>query len=209
MFIATANQLETIQPALLDRMEVIDLSGYSIEEKVHIAERYLIPKQIVENGVPAGSITFDRDLLEKIVMQYTMESGVRSLERSIGSICRTVAYQYAIKKDKEGFSVKVDKVLVEEALGVPKFDDLLKEKITRPGIAIGLAYTTYGGKVLLIETSKFPGSGQIKLTGKLGDVMKESVTTGLSWIRANSTRLGITSDPKSNSDVFVEETDIH
>ena len=120
-------------------------------------------------------------------MEYTMESGVRNLERTLGSVIRQVAYQYAVTKDTKTFKqVVVNDELIEEALGAPKFDGILSEKITRPGIAFGLAYTEYGGRALLIETTKFPGNGALSLTGKLGDVMKESVNTGLSWIKANS-----------------------
>lgn len=186
MFIATANSLETIHPALIDRMEVIEISGYSVREKVQISLNYLIPKQISENGINEKVIEFDEPIVSKIVKEYTMESGVRSLERSISSVCRTVAYDYAVCKDRESFNkIKVDEDLVIKSLGNPKFDFIIKKKISRPGVAIGLAYTSVGGKALLIETSKFPGNGHLKLTGKLGDVMKESVTTALSWIRTN------------------------
>jgi ATP-dependent Lon protease len=121
-----------------------------------------------------------------------MESGVRNLERAVGSLCRTVAYRYATSTDMEHFKkVLVDDDIIKEALGNPKFDFNLNERVTRPGIAIGLAYTEVGGRALLIETSKYPGSGRLNLTGKLGDVMKESVNTSLSWIKANATKIGI------------------
>lgn len=192
MFIATANSLDSVHPALLDRMEIIDISGYSVKEKVQIALNFLIPKQILENGLNEKVIEFSEPMVNKVVEEYTMESGVRNLERSLGSVCRSVAYDYAICKDRESFTkVKVSEKLIIKALGYPKFNFVLNKKIERPGLAIGLAYTSVGGKCLLIETSKFPGNGQLKLTGKLGDVMKESVVTALSWIRTNSLRLGI------------------
>ena len=211
MFIATANTLETIHPALIDRMEVIEISGYSVKEKVQIALNYLIPKQIDENGLNEKVIEFSDPVVTKIVQEYTMESGVRNLERAMGSVCRTVAYDYAVCKDRSAFkTVAVDNELVVKALGQPKFDFLLKKRITRPGTAMGLAYTSVGGKALLIETEKFHGNGQLKLTGKLGEVMKESVITSLSWIRTNATRLGIVEEKsnKKNSsvDILDEET---
>ena len=125
-------------------------------------------------------------------MGYTAESGVRNLDRAIGSVCRTVAYKYATAKDMEKFAkVKVSSKIVEEALGRKKFEHLMREKITMPGVAIGLAYTTIGGSALLVETTKYPGSGQIKLTGKLGEVMRESINTSISWIQSHASRVGI------------------
>ena len=132
-----------------------------------------------------------------MITEFTMESGVRNLERAIGSICRVVAYRYAISKDPENFEkVVVDNSIIEEALGNKKIDSLLHERITKPGVAIGLAYTSVGGRCLLIETTKFPGSGQVSLTGQLGDVMKESVGTALSWIKTNAIRMGLLPNPK-------------
>lgn len=214
MFIATANSLEPVHPALLDRMEIIDISGYSVKEKVQISLNYLIPKQISENGINDKVIEFKEPVVTKLVEDYTMESGVRNLERALGSVCRTVAYDYAICKNRKNFKkVVVDKKLVVKALGNPKFDFVLNKRITRPGVAIGLAYTSVGGKALLIEAARFPGTGQLKLTGKLGDVMKESVTTAMSWIRTNSTRLGIIEEKVSKKggrvDVLDEESLAH
>jgi ATP-dependent Lon protease len=161
MFIATANSLDTIHPALLDRMEIIDISGYSVDEKMQIAKQFLIPRQIKENGITEQLITFPEDVLRVIIEEFTGESGVRNLERAVGSVCRAVAYQYAISTEPENFqAVEVSLGLVEEALGVNnRMDMALHEKITRPGVAIGLAYTTVGGRCLLIETMKYPGNG--------------------------------------------------
>lgn len=200
MFIATANALDQMHPALLDRMEVIELSGYSIKEKVQIAQKYLLPKQIKDNGITPEHIHVSEPMLVKIIEEYTAESGVRSLERAVGTVCRTVAYEYVISKDPKKFKkVMVDEKKVEEALGNPKFEVMINERVTRPGVAIGLAYTSIGGRALLIETIRYPGNGKLVLTGKLGDVMKESVGTCLSWIKANSQKLGIIKVPSPSA----------
>lgn len=207
MFIATANSLDSIHPALLDRMDVIDINGYSLIEKVQIAKQYLIPRQVRENGLTDDQISFKEREIKTLISGYTMESGVRNLERSIGSVCRIVAYRYAVSKDPEGFKqVQVDSQIIKEALGNQKVDTMLHQSITQPGIAIGLAYTPVGGQALLIETSKFSGSGQITLTGQLGAVMKESIVTGLSWIKTNASQLGLIkkSDVKVMSEASEE-----
>jgi ATP-dependent Lon protease len=192
MFIATANSLDTIHPALLDRMEVIEISGYSLEEKLEIAKKYILPRQIKENGITDKVIQIKEKELKQIIIEYTAESGVRNLERAIGSVCRVVAYKYAISSDPETFKrVTVDDTLITDALGNNTSDVLLNERIQTPGTAIGLAYTANGGRALLIETTKYPGSGKLILTGQLGDVMKESIGTSLSWIRSNAVRLGL------------------
>lgn len=179
-----------------------------MSEKLQIGNKYLIPKQIKENGITPEIIEFSDPMVKKIIEEYTMESGVRNLERQIGTVCRTVAYQYAIAEDTKSFrKVKVNEAIVEEALGNPKFDVLLSERITRPGVAVGLAYTSYGGRALLIETTMYPGSGQLVLTGKLGEVMRESVNTCLSWIKANSSKLGIIKEPSKAVQVSTEEQD--
>lgn len=202
LFIATANQLDTIHAALLDRMEIIEISGYSPKEKLSIAERYLVPKQISENGISQDVIKFNQKMIEKIIMEYTAESGVRTLERSIGSVCRSVAYDYAICKDTSKFKqVQVTNQLVEDALGIRKFDHKLNERIMRPGVAIGLAYTSIGGSALLVETTKYPGTGVLKLTGKLGEVMRESVNTSISWIQTNASKIGILTYPLNKLNV--------
>lgn len=207
MFIATANQLDTIHPALLDRMEIIDISGYSLQEKLQISEKYLVPKQITENGLKPEIIKFGSKELDKIIMEYTAESGVRNLERAIGSVCRSVAYEFAVCADQAKFkAVVVTPQLVEEALGNRKYDHQLQERILTPGVAIGLAYTAIGGSALLVETALFPGSGQLKLTGKLGEVMRESVNTSISWIQSNASRIGILKRPANRLSVSEAET---
>ena len=167
MFIATANSLETIHPALLDRMEVIDLSGYTIDEKVEIAQQYLVPRQLKANGISDKIFEMQEQELRLVISEYTAESGVRNLERAIGSICRVVAYRFAISQDPDNFEkVTVDNSIIDEALGNKKINSLLpKERITKPGVAIGLAYTTVGGRCLLVETTKYPGVGKVHLTG--------------------------------------------
>lgn len=136
-FMATANSLDTIHPALLDRMEVIDISGYSLQEKLQIAKRYLLPKQIKENGISEEVVRIEEAQVEQVIAEYTMESGVRNLDRAIGAICRSVAYEYAVAKDPKQFKqVLVDEARIKEALGNPRFDFKLNERITRPGIAI-------------------------------------------------------------------------
>mmetsp|Transcript_2018 Transcript_2018/g.3577 ORF Transcript_2018/g.3577 Transcript_2018/m.3577 type:complete len:184 (+) Transcript_2018:1739-2290(+) len=177
-------------------MEIIDLSGYSLQEKIEIGKRYLIPKQILENGINEKVISFPTSSIETIIMDYTAESGVRNFERSIGSVCRTVAFQYAVCEKPEEFkAITVDQKLIKEALGSRKYDFKLRERIMNPGVAIGLAYTPIGGSALLVETTKYPGTGLLKLTGKLGEVMRESVNASISWIQANASKLGILNQP--------------
>lgn len=166
-----------------------------------------MPKQVDKNGLTPDLITFKDSHLEKIIMEYTAESGVRNLERSIGSVCRTVAYDYAICKEPAKFEpVQVTTEIIEDALGLRKYEHQLQERITQPGVAIGLAYTAIGGSALLVETAMFPGTGQIKLTGKLGEVMRESVNTCISWIQYNSSYIGILNE---NSSARFQDSDIH
>lgn len=149
-----------------------------------------------ENGITTSLIRFNEKDIKRIVQGYTMESGVRNLERCVGSVCRIVAYRYAVSKEPEHFEqVVVDEGIIKEALGTQKIDNILRESITKPGVAIGLAWSPVGGQALLVETAKFPGSGQFTLTGQLGDVMKESIVTGLSWIRSNIYKLGLLQHP--------------
>jgi ATP-dependent Lon protease len=205
LFIATANSLDTIPPPLLDRMETIQLSGYTTIEKRHIAKQHLIPKQIRTNGLNEGDVKFPDDVVDAIITSYTRESGVRNLEREIGSVCRYKAVQYADAKDASDLSrykpdVSVDEL--EEILGIERFDEEIAEKQSRPGIVTGLvAYSTGGqGSILFIEVADMPGNGRVQLTGKLGDVLKESVEVALTWVKAHSYDLGLTHDP--NEDIM-------
>lgn len=199
LFIATANSLDTIPPPLLDRMETISLSGYTTLEKRHIANQHLIPKQITTNGMELGQVEFTDDVVDTIITSYTRESGVRNLEREIGSVCRYKAVQYADAKDANQLDTYKPQVLLnelEDILGIERYDEEIAEKKSVPGIVTGLvAYSTGGqGSILFIEVADMPGSGRVQLTGKLGDVLKESVEVALTWVKAHSYELGLTHD---------------
>ena len=200
MFIATSNSISTIQPALRDRMEIIELSGYSVEEKVEIAKRHLVPKEMEAHGIKKSMIEFTEGGLVKIVEDYTRESGVRDLSRKIAAIMRRVARDYTMDVAKHFL---IDEAAVEKILGFRRFDkDLYKEKMP-PGVAVGLAWTSVGGEILFIETSLSKGKGVLKLTGSLGDVMKESATTALSYLKAHAERLGIRNVPWDKEDIHI------
>ncbi|KAI1007447.1 Lon protease 2, peroxisomal [Podosphaera aphanis] len=203
LFIATANSLDTISPPLLDRMEMIYLSGYTTMEKRHIALQHLVPKQIRTNGLEEGQVEFSKEVLSKIIESYTRESGVRNLEREIGSVCRAKAVEYAEAKDNSCLKEYKPKLSVEDLqdiLGIEKYDEEIAEKISRPGIVTGLvAYSSgHNGSILFIEVADMPGNGSVQLTGKLGDVLKESVEVALSWVKVHAYELGLTQDPSEN-----------
>ncbi|KAI9872202.1 MAG: hypothetical protein M1830_001918 [Pleopsidium flavum] len=205
LFIATANSLDTIPPPLLDRMETISLSGYTTLEKRHIANQHLIPKQITTNGLAHGQVEFSDDVVDTIITAYTRESGVRNLEREIGSVCRYKAVEYADAKDAnkdDTYQPLVSVEDLEDILGIERFDEEIAEKKSVPGIVTGLvAYSTGGqGSILFIEVADMPGSGRVQLTGKLGDVLKESVEVALTWVKAHSYELGLTHD--ANEDIM-------
>ena len=188
LFIATGNVTETIQPAFLDRMEVIRLSGYTEEEKLEIARRHLIPRQVEENGLADHGLDFNTPAIRRLIGGYTREAGLRNLEREIGSVCRKVAVQVA---EKRPATHRVTPATVERLLGPPKFLDEHPLKADRVGVATGLAYTAVGGEVLLVEAISLEGKGDLALTGSLGDVMKESAAAALSLAKAQSKTLGI------------------
>lgn len=197
LFIATANSLDTIPPPLLDRMETIQLSGYTTLEKRHIASRHLIPKQITTNGLQNEDISIPTDVLDKIITSYTREAGVRNLEREIGSVCRSKAVEFATAKDTDSLSTYHPTVTLSDldaVLGIEKFAEELTEQHSRPGVVTGLvAYSSGGqGSILFIEIADMPGSGRVQLTGKLGDVLKESVEVALSWVKSHAFELGLT-----------------
>ncbi|MDN3547528.1 endopeptidase La [Mucilaginibacter aquaedulcis] len=183
MFIATANSLSTIQPALLDRMEIIEVNGYTIEEKIEIAKQHLLPKQREAHGLKLKDISLKTDVIEKVIVDYTRESGVRSLEKKIGSVVRGVAKNIALEEE---YNPVVSKKDIEKILGAPIFDKDLYEGNDVAGVVTGLAWTSVGGDILFIEASLSPGKGRLTLTGSLGDVMKESVTIALAYIRAHA-----------------------
>ena len=205
LFIATANTLDTIPPPLLDRMETIQLSGYTTVEKRHIASQHLIPKQIMTNALNTSDIHFPDDVVDSIITSYTRESGVRSLEREIGSVCRYKAVEYADAKDAgslKRYNPQVSVHDLEEILGVERFDEEIAEKKSVPGIVTGLvAYSSGGqGSILFIEVADIPGNGRVQLTGKLGEVLKESVEVALTWVKAHAYELGLTQD--ANVDIM-------
>jgi ATP-dependent Lon protease len=189
MFIATANALEPIPAPLRDRMEILELSGYTEEQKLHIARNYLLPKQREANGLKPDELTIDDEALRRVARDYTREAGVRNLERQIGSLSRKVARQVS-----EGLEtpihVTADKA--SEYLGRARFFDEAAERIDRPGIATGLAWTAVGGEIMFIEVATMPGKEErLILTGQLGDVMKESAMAALSYVRSNAAALGL------------------
>lgn len=201
LFICTANQLDTIPGPLLDRMEIIELTGYTEEEKVNIATRYLIPRQIKENGIDAEKIEFPTESVHLIARHYTREAGVRKLEQQIGTVCRKVA-----RKTAEGNTEKVviTSEIVHEFLGGIKVrvDTEIAERTKRAGVAVGLAWTPAGGDVLFIEANRMKGKGGFTITGQIGDVMKESMQAALTWVRSNAASLGLDED-------FTKDTDLH
>jgi ATP-dependent Lon protease len=180
-FICTANQLDTVPPALQDRMEIIELSGYTHEEKREIAKRYLVPRQIERNGLGRSKIEFTDDALDELIDGYTREAGVRGLERQIGSICRKVAREFAEGTRKSKRVIR--KATVTELLGKRRFQLDVKTRVTQPGVATGLAWTPVGGDVLFVEATAYPGDGKLQITGQLGDVMKESAAAALSYVK--------------------------
>ncbi|WP_242695962.1 endopeptidase La [Desertivirga brevis] len=188
MFIATANSLSTIQPALLDRMEVIEVNGYTIEEKIEIAKQHLLPKQLEQHGLKRKDVVLKLPVIEKIIEDYTRESGVRGLEKKIGSVVRGVATKVAMGDE---FSPTLGKPDIEALLGAPIFDKDLYEGNEVAGVVTGLAWTQVGGDILFIEASISPGKGRLSLTGNLGDVMKESATIAMAYLRAYSDKFNI------------------
>ncbi len=200
LFIATANSLNSIQPALLDRMEIIEVSGYSTEEKIEIAKKHLVPKQKKENGLETKDVVLEDEVLEKIITDYTRESGVRNLERTIGGVMRHIAVK---KASNEKYNKKPTTEEVEKILGPIRFMGEKYSVESLPGVAVGLAWTKVGGDILYIEASTSKGKGKLTLTGNLGDVMKESATTALSFIKANATRLEIDTDVFDNTDIHI------
>jgi ATP-dependent Lon protease len=205
LFIATANQLATIHPALIDRMELISLTGYSEEEKLHIARQYLIPRQLEEHGLKLDQVTIQDDALHRIVAEYTREAGVRSLERQIGAVARKIAARVAGADANAPLAlpVLVGAADVPDYIGPPRFHDEVPFRLSRPGVATGVAWTETGGDVLFVEASVMPsGHHNIVLTGQLGNVMQESARAAVSHIRANAKELGVPPD-------FLDTHDLH
>uniref|UniRef100_A0A2C9K3F1 Lon protease homolog n=1 Tax=Biomphalaria glabrata TaxID=6526 RepID=A0A2C9K3F1_BIOGL len=234
LFIATANNMATIPPALLDRMELIQIPGYTLEEKLHIADRHLIPKQFKEHGLNNEHLQIPSDTIKLIIASYTREAGVRTLERRIAAVCRAVAVKVlkssssrnlkadTVKKDKgqetnvetagdsSAFSyppempIIIDEAAVEDILGPIIYHQEMSERLSQPGVAIGLAWTVMGGEIMFVEATRMAGDGKITLTGQLGEVMKESASLALNWVRANVKKLHLDS-----SKDLLKNTDIH
>ncbi len=202
LFITTANMLDPVADALRDRMEIIELQGYTEEEKVHIAYRYLIPRQIDENGIPKELIELPEDSVQFIIRHYTREAGVRNLERLIGTVCRKQARRIA-----EGRAEKlvVTREVVQEFLGGIKIrvDTEIAERTQRPGVVVGLAWTPTGGDILFIEVNKMKGKGELKITGQIQEIMRESMQAAHSWVRANAARLGIDDEVFTKFDLHI------
>ena len=200
LFITTANVLDTIPGPLRDRMEVLEIPGYTEEEKLRIAKDHLVAKQVANHGLTPEQVTFTDEALSAIVRGYTREAGVRNLEREIGAICRKIARRQA---EGQAAPLQVTRATVEEMLGAPRhLDEEMKDRTREPGVAVGLAWTPVGGDVLFVEASRMAGGGQLTITGQLGDVMKESARIALSWFRAHAPRWGV--DP-----TFYKDSEIH
>tara|TARA_B100001113_G_scaffold192192_1_gene157538 strand:+ start:1615 stop:4026 length:2412 start_codon:yes stop_codon:yes gene_type:complete len=200
MFIATANYQDAIPPALRDRMEILDFSGYIEDEKLQIAKRHILPKQITENGLDNDQVSFDSNSIKELVRSYTREAGVRNLEREIANVLRKVARDLVEQKSK---SIKITKKKVGDYLGAPRFHSELAERATKPGVVTGLAWTAAGGDILFVESTQMNGKGKLTLTGQLGDVMKESATAALTFVRSNANKFGINSEFNETSDIHV------
>jgi ATP-dependent Lon protease len=201
LFICTANMLDTVPPPLLDRMELIFLQGYTEEEKVQIANRYLIPRQIKENGITPEQIEFPEDAVRYVVRHYTREAGVRKLEQALGTVCRKQARR-VVEGNKEKLVVTRD--TLKEFLGgiQVRVETEVAERVKRPGVAVGLAWTPAGGDILFIEANKMKGKGGFTMTGQIGEVMQESMQAALTWVRSNAASLGLADD-------FMKEIDLH
>jgi ATP-dependent Lon protease len=191
LFIATANNIQNIQPALRDRLEIIDLSGYAVEEKVEIAKRHLLPKQKEAHGLAKVNFKINEKVLEKVIENYTRESGVRELDRQLASIMRFQAKELATKNKAKSVITAPD---IEKILGQARYSNEIYKTANMAGVAVGLAWTYVGGDILFIEAIVGDGKGDMKLTGNLGNVMKESATTALSFLQANARKNGI--DPE-------------
>ena len=202
LFITTANVLDTISEPLRDRMEIIELQGYTEEEKVHISFKYLIPRQIEENGITAEQIEFPEEAVRHVIRHYTREAGVRNLERTLGTICRKQARRIAEGKTDK---LTVNKEVIQEFLGGIKIrvEGEIAERTKRPGVAVGLAWTPAGGDVLFIEANKMKGKGGFTMTGQIGQVMQESMQAALTWVRSNGANLGISDDFFANNDLHI------
>ncbi len=200
LFICTANAVDTIPGPLLDRMDVIQLSGYTEDEKLGIAQRYLVPKQLKQNGLKRSQLTLPAKVLRTIIREYTREAGVRNLERRIADVCRKAATLIATGRAEK---VRADEEQLRDWLGPRRFSGEVRRRTAEPGVATGLAYTAVGGDVLFIEATAYPGKGRLTITGQLGEVMQESAQAALSWVRSHTDELGLEPEWFSEHDVHV------
>lgn len=200
LFIATANNINNIQPALRDRLEIIDLSGYAVEEKIEIAKKHLIPKQKNAHGLEKVNVKINDSVLKKIIESHTRESGVRELDRQIASIMRYIAKEFALKGKVKPTISNLD---VDKILGTPRYSNDIYKTVQLPGVAVGLAWTYVGGDILFIETALSDGKGELKLTGNLGNVMKESAATALTYLQTNAKKIGINSDDFNKKTIHI------
>jgi ATP-dependent Lon protease len=200
LFICTANQLEPIPPPLRDRMEILQLSGYTEDEKLGIARKYLVLKQLEAHGLEPGQVTFTEKALRLVIREYTREAGVRELERQIAALCRKAAREIAEAKRERA---RVDEAKVRAWLGRRRFPGEVRKRTSDPGVATGLAVTPVGGDVLFVEATAMPGRGRLVVTGQIGDVMKESAQAALSWVRGHAGDLGLEADWFEGRDVHI------
>ncbi|HEX4525287.1 MAG TPA: endopeptidase La [Gaiellaceae bacterium] len=200
LFICTANTLDTIPGALLDRMDVIQLSGYTEDEKLGIAKRYLLPKQLRLHGLQRRQLTLSDKVLRSVIREHTREAGVRNLERRLADICRKAATQVAKGRAQK---IRVDDTRLREWLGARRFSGEVRKRTSDPGVATGLAYTAVGGDVLFIEATAYPGKGKLTITGQLGEVMQESAQAALSWVRSHTAEMGLADDWFATHDIHI------
>lgn len=203
MFICTANTLDTLSPPLRDRLEIIEVNGYTLSEKQHIARRHLLPKRLRENGVPEGALTLSDAALGAIIADYTREAGVRQLDRELARLARSIALQVARAPSDSPVRVTVDAPDLGPYLGKARFFSEVAERTSLPGVATGLAWTPVGGDILFVETSRMPGKGRLEITGKLGDVMKESARAALSYVRSHAEGLSVDVDTLDHADLHI------
>ena len=203
LFLCTANTLETLSAPLRDRLEVVELSGYTPEEKIKIARAHLLPKRTKSHGLDGGKLDLDDAVLETVIRDYTREAGVRQLDREVTRLCRAAALDLARRKGEDGATVVIRTSDIAKHLGKPRFEREAHEGSSLPGMATGLAWTPFGGSTLFIETSRMPGKGHVEITGQLGDVMKESARAALSYVRSNAKELGLPEGTLEHEDVHI------
>jgi ATP-dependent Lon protease len=203
LFICTANDLSQLSAPLRDRLEIIEVSGYTLDEKAAIAREHLLPKRLADHAIPAASVKITDDALDRIVAEYTREAGVRQLNRQITKVCRAIALEYVQSGRPHGANFVVDADAVADYLGRPRYHSEVAARTALPGVATGLAWTPVGGDILFVETSSMPGKGNLQITGQLGDVMQESARAAMSYLRAHADELDIDPEVISGQDVHL------